>query len=223
MAKQKPKTSKPVIVFDFDGTIADTFVVALNIYYDLAHHKPMPEEDITRLRGMNGMTLMRALNIHPWQLPFWGWRIRRKLAQKINTVELIPGIKAAISQLSSNHQLIIFTSNTAANVEAILERYEMTDYFAGVYGNAGILRKEHALRRLLSRRRLEPGTVWYVGDETRDVEAAHRAGVRCIAVSWGFNTIGALEHHRPDALVFSPEELVDFFKRKDQRVNRESL
>lgn len=49
--------------------------------------------------------------------------------------------------------------------------------------------------------------VWYVGDSVQDVETAHAAGVRCVAVTWGFQDAARLAAENPTALVNSAEEL----------------
>ncbi len=51
--------------------------------------------------------------------------------------------------------------------------------------------------------------VIYVGDETRDIEAAKKINSKVIAVSWGFNTKEALARHNPDFLIHQPSELLD--------------
>lgn len=60
---------------------------------------------------------------------------------------------------------------------------------------------------------MEPETAWYVGDEVRDVEAARGAGMRSIAVSWGFNSEMALRAAHPDYIAASPNELPDLLSR----------
>ena len=49
--------------------------------------------------------------------------------------------------------------------------------------------------------------VFYVCDEVRDIEAARKSGIKSIAVTWGYNTKGALIKENPDFLVNSPDEL----------------
>lgn len=57
--------------------------------------------------------------------------------------------------------------------------------------------------------------VIYVGDETRDIDSAKKAGVKGIAVSWGFNSKKVLAKHHPDALIEHPQELIDILKKMD--------
>ena len=204
-------TTASAIVFDFDGTIADSFMVAVETLFELTHREPLPDEDITRLRAMSTRELLRALHVPLWQVPFLAWRARRKLRGRLASIDLIPGIDDAIRRLSRDHQLFVLSSNSAENVHIFLARFGIAACFADIIGNASPLYKQGPLRRLLRRNRLAAGKVWYVGDETRDVDAARRAGVQVVAVSWGYNDIGALERHHPDALVFTPEELVAQF------------
>jgi len=211
MAKTQSMTIKPVIVFDFDGTLVDTFTLALTIFNHVTRRGPMPDEDISRLRGLSARELMSELHVHFWQIPLLGFRTRRLIAKRLNSIELIPGIEDTVRELSKRYHLFILTSNTASNVRNVLQRFGIADQFVGIYGSAGILHKEHSLRRLLAQNQLKPANVWYVGDEARDVEAAHHVGMPVVAVSWGFNNIAALERHHPDKLVFSPDELVEHF------------
>ena len=57
-----------------------------------------------------------------------------------------------------------------------------------------------------------PGTerakVAYVGDETRDVNAARRVEIQTVAVTWGMNTRRAFEPFEPDYLFDEPGELL---------------
>ena len=48
----------------------------------------------------------------------------------------------------------------------------------------------------------------YVADETRDIEAAKKAKVRIISVTWGFNSREILKKQNPDFLVDRPEEIL---------------
>jgi phosphoglycolate phosphatase len=53
--------------------------------------------------------------------------------------------------------------------------------------------------------------VFYVGDEVRDVLAASEAGVRSVAVSWGYNDRSVLEAARPDFVLDVPNQIIELF------------
>lgn len=105
------------------------------------------------------------------------------------------------------YRLGILTSNLQENVEAFLETEELQDLFEFVRAGITVFGKSRSIRRALRTLDLSPAEVIYLGDETRDIEAAHRSRVWAIAVGWGFNSRSALLKLRPDALVDSPQEI----------------
>ena len=197
---------KPAIILDFDGTIADSFPMVLRIAHELLGQK-LQKDDISRLRGMSGLQLLRALHIPLWRAWFIVAKIRRRMRRQINDIELITGMDAAIGRLAETHTLFVLSSNSSANVRAFLKRHNIDGYFMKIYGGAIPWRKSGSLRRVARQWRLDPAATWYVGDTDLDITAAHRAGLRVAAVAWGFSNVHILEKHQPDLLVFDPEEL----------------
>ena len=53
-----------------------------------------------------------------------------------------------------------------------------------------------------------PAEVWYVGDSTQDVLTAHNAGVKCAAVTWGFQDASRLAAEKPTCLVDTADQLL---------------
>jgi phosphoglycolate phosphatase-like HAD superfamily hydrolase len=53
------------------------------------------------------------------------------------------------------------------------------------------------------------------GDETKDIEAARKIGIKVISVSWGYNSSQALAAEHPDFLIYRPEELLQVLERKE--------
>ena len=64
----------------------------------------------------------------------------------------------------------------------------------------------HAAREL----RLEPGDCCYVGDDLRDVQAAHAAGMRAIAAEYGYGVgdNGGPRNWNADATIAQPKDLI---------------
>ncbi|PSB03825.1 HAD family hydrolase, partial [Merismopedia glauca] len=54
-----------------------------------------------------------------------------------------------------------------------------------------------------------PAKVIYVGDETRDIEAARKSKIKAIAVCWGFNFREILAKYKPDFLIDRPSQLLE--------------
>ena len=208
MVKSKTSTA---IIFDFDGTIADSFLTTIEVIYKATHHKALPNEDISRLRAMNMYQLSRALHIPWWKLFFLTRRVRHLMRDKMSGIGLVPGMDTAIDSLHKEYKLFILSSNSTSNVKAFLRSNEIDTYFSGVFGNANPLSKKGKLTELIERNGLSAQHTWYVGDEARDIKAAKRAGIKSIAVTWGYSNIHRLQAQRPNELIFSPDELIALF------------
>ena len=200
--------AKPAIIFDFDGTIADSLLVTLQILYELVHHKPLPPENIGKLRAHGSLALLRELHIPLWRAIGLLPRVRRRLSKADKTAAPITGVPDAIRELSRSHRLFILSASSRSGIEAFLARHHLQDCFVRIYGNAVAWRKAPYLRQLLHDEALEAEATWYVGDRTWDVRAARAAGIHTAAVTWGFNNARLLKRTHPEVLIFMPVELV---------------
>jgi len=200
-----------VIIFDFDGTIADSFETVLNISNRLAHeygYPPTLQKDIKRLKNLSSREILNQSKVPIWRLPFLLRRLRVELNREIQYLKPIPGIQEALYCLNQHgHRLGIVTSNSKENVIAFLKAHDLEDLFDFVDSGLTLFGKGRVIRRLIRRKHLDPSIVVYVGDETRDIEAAKKINIKGIAVGWGFNSSEALAQTQPDALIFQPGEL----------------
>ncbi|MEN9219349.1 MAG: HAD-IA family hydrolase [Thermostichales cyanobacterium GMQP_bins_62] len=203
----------PVILFDFDGTIADTLTCLWQIGQHLALEAGYPSlPPLEKLRDMHSQEILEVLGIPVVQLPWVVRRLRRELSRRMGEVRLCGGMDRALASLyGQGWTLGIVTSNSSRNVRAFLRQHQMEDWFAVVHSESALLGKSRILRRLV--RQHQWGDVVYVGDETRDVVAAKSAGLPVIAVAWGFNTVAALQAACPQAVALDAEQLLGILNR----------
>jgi phosphoglycolate phosphatase len=64
------------------------------------------------------------------------------------------------------------------------------------------------MKKIIKLERLDKDACIYVGDETRDIEAAHRAKLPIVSVTWGFNSKKILVKYKPDFLANQPNDLL---------------
>lgn len=200
-----------VIIFDFDGTIADTFDAVLTITNRLAielGYKPTSPEDVERLRNLDSREIIKQSGIPFFKLPFLLKRLKVELRQEIQHLKPIAGMQPALRHLrQQGHSLGIVTSNSRENVMAFLETHGLGELFDFTYSGTTLFGKARVIQRLLAQHNLDFRRVIYVGDETRDIEAARNIPIQVIAVSWGFNSKDALARQNPDFLIDRPEDL----------------
>ncbi len=202
-----------VIIFDFDGTIADSFEVVLRIANQLAAEFGYPTtdaDDIDRLKNLSSREIVRQSQVPPLKLPFLLRRLRGELNREICQLKPIPGMQAALLELQQQgNRLGIVTSNSCENVNAFLEAQDLHGIFDFVGSGLALFGKGRVIRRILKQQEVSPNDVIYVGDETRDIEAARKIGIKVISVSWGFNSSQALAAENPDFLIHQPHELLN--------------
>lgn len=205
------------VIFDFDGTIADTFVASIRIFEKLSRKaEPYSEADIVRLRGLTALRVVRELRIRPWRVPWLMVRGRAMMRREIETILVFDGIEDLLKELQkAGAEMYIISSNSPGNISQLLHKRGLDKYFTRVYGNVGLFGKAKMLRRVIARNKLDVQSTYYVGDEGRDIEAAKRVGVKSIAVSWGFNSAELLQKHHPYALVESPQALAALLTKPD--------
>jgi phosphoglycolate phosphatase len=203
-------SSKPYLLFDFDGTIADSLPHLIATYHNLAAKyqlKEVTDQEILAWRSKNAFEILRLTGVSVFKVLPLIAEGKRLFGQRIADIRPIPGIIEALQQLSRTHQLGIITSNSTENVEAFLARHRLT-MFQFIRSDKTVFGKADIIKKVLSEYAIAPTDAVYVGDEIRDIHAARRSGIPCISVSWGLNTRESLLHHKPNHIVDSPAELV---------------
>jgi phosphoglycolate phosphatase-like HAD superfamily hydrolase len=197
------------IIFDFDGTLADTLGVTIKIFEKLLRKgEPMPAEEVERLRGLPVWRVGMELRIRPWKVPYLLARGRAKMRREMKYVEIFPGMAETVRQLNADgHKLYILSSNSVHNIRPFLKRYKLSNEFIKVVGGAGVFGKRRLLKRTVRRYGFNPEQTYYVGDEIRDIDAARHAGIKVIVVTGGYNNEKALRGHDPDFVAKQPADI----------------
>lgn len=201
------------LIFDFDGTLADSFELALDIARDLTDLERFDAQDIARLRGMPPAKVIRELGIPLTKLPRIVIKGRHMMHERIGEVHPFPGVPDAVRSLhAAGYHMLVMSSNSEQNVRTFLRANELESYFDGVYGGVALFNKASALRKVIKRNQLALDDCFYIGDEVRDVIAATKVAVEPVAVAWGYRTATALEKYHPYALAKKPTDLLTIFK-----------
>ncbi len=200
------------IIFDFDGTVADTFDTIVEISNRLAlefGYKQAAPDEIEQIKNLSSREIIRQSGVSIFKLPFILKRLKNELNNEIHRLAPLPGIREALQDLKmQGYRLGIITSNDRENVTLFLEKNQLKELFEFVYSGATIFGKSRVIDRFLKQNHLAPEEVIYVGDETRDIEAAKRSKIKMISVSWGFNSKTVLAKHNPDFLIHHPNQLI---------------
>lgn len=198
------------ILFDFDGTIADSLFAFVNCMNKLAFEYGYEQiQDVTPLRDKEASQIFREdLGISLISLPGYIKKLKEILRLEMQNVSIFDGIKEVIEKLSKKYTLGILTSNSNEIVKEILEKKEIqcVDF---IVSDSSIFGKDKVIKRVLDKYNLKKDEVIYIGDETRDLDACRKVDVKIACVTWGFNSREALIKKQPDFLI---DKIEDFFE-----------
>ncbi len=209
---------KTLLIFDFDGTIANTLEVAVDIANELSVEFGFPsitKDEFVELRGKSIPELLRMSGLSWWQLPSVVRRARDHFKSRLAEVPPVSGMPENLDILRQRGYLLgILTSNTQEGVNAFLDMYNL-QLFEFIHAPDSIFGKAKRLREIQKKYRLAEKQMVMIGDEARDIDAAHKADVDAVAVTWGFHTQQLLEGHHPLHLIDHPDRLLDLFPEKN--------
>ncbi len=191
-----------LLVFDFDGTLANSAGWFRSILPDLAQRFgfrcPDPEE-LEALRHKPPREVMRILKIPGWKLVFIAAYVRKRAA-RAEAFELFGGVPDALRAIAAQGvKIAVVSSNAEGNVRRALGP-ELSGLVASWSCGAGLFGKAKHFRGVLRETKVAPQRALSVGDEIRDIEAAREVGLKTAAVVWGFGLKPALEAANPDFL-----------------------
>jgi phosphoglycolate phosphatase len=199
-------------VFDFDGTIVDSLKAVFEIGNRIAPKygfRQVKEEEIAILKGKGTREVLKAMKISVHKSPFVLAEIRRELSKDMEVLPAVEGIGKALRKLVKNGIRIgILTSNLEGNVKKFLKKNDL-DFFDFIYSGSSHFGKDKVIRKMLKEKGFDPSRIIYVGDETRDIEACKKCGLRIAAVSWGFNSHEVLKNHGADWVIDRPNQLLN--------------
>jgi phosphoglycolate phosphatase len=197
-----------LIIFDLDGTLADSFAFFVSVHNQLADRhgfRRIAPAEIDALRGRSARDVMRHVRLPRWKLP-WVARSFVRLMRAAD-IPLFAGVGPMLQQLErSGAALALVSSNAADNCRRILGDAHW-QRLVHVECGASILGKRRRIARVLRATGIEPARAIYVGDQITDAEAARAAGVAFGAVAWGYATRASLERLQPAHLFDAVEEL----------------
>lgn len=201
------------VLFDFDGTIADTFTELVAIYNSIAplyNCLQVLPQDIESLRNKRPQDFMRCYKVTKYNLPFMVVKGRKALRDSIRAVKAFENMTEVLHQLKERgYNLGILSSNSIKNITAFLEANNLSQIFDFIYNSKNIFGKSKKIKRIFKEQGLCHNQVLMVGDETRDIEAAHKMKVPVVAVSWGFNSPVILLKMHPTYMINHPAELLE--------------
>lgn len=202
------------VLFDFDGTLADTNDLISDSYlYVLDHYFPgcYSKKDVI---SFNGPPLYDVFHqLYPEKATEMVAMYREfNLAQHDAYIRLFPGVEQGLIRLKKAGKNIgVVSTKQNRTLYRGLNRLGIEKYFDVVLGGDDYERaKPHPEPVLIGLERLkgEPTSTVMIGDNWQDIASANQAGVTSMFVSWSEKKVTDLSPHEPDIVVKDMKDLV---------------
>jgi phosphoglycolate phosphatase len=197
-----------LIMFDFDGVIADSLEDQSRAFVDTLRAHGL-DELATRSAFLDFTETNWFEALAEADLP-------ESVAVEIEEAfaatpipDLFPEMAAVIGRLGAAHPVVVITSSRTADVEAVLDEHGVSGVAEVVGGDV----EPSKTRKIRSARRRYGASreAWYVCDTVGDVHEARAAGAVTVGVAWGWHGEERLLRAEPDQMAQRPADLLDLF------------
>lgn len=209
------------VIFDFDGTVADTGEGILKSlqYSFVAMGDPAP--DLSDLKKFIGPPVYYSYthfyDIAEDKVDLYVKKYRERYREKgIYESKVYDGIKELIYSLKENNIKVGIASSKPENlIYSVADYLEITDLFDVIVGVKSDNSKHSTKAGLITQAMDDMGAdnkskVLMVGDRLFDIDGAHEASIKCCGALWGFGDRAEFEEHKADFIVEKPEDIMDF-------------
>jgi HAD superfamily hydrolase (TIGR01549 family) len=196
------------LIFDFDGTICDSFDLTVKIANEYLVRFKKAKIDPKKFRKIGIEEIIKDYKLNKLQVLIYIYKGRQEISKHIHEFKAFPGLIPVLKKLQKTNTLGIVSSNSKRNIEKFLKLNGMADIFKFVYSSSTLFQKHKKISSAMKKYNLNKKETIYIGDELRDTQAAKKIDLKAIAVSWGFADKNLLKSANPDFLIEKPEELL---------------
>jgi len=222
MTSTAPTKAPRAVLFDLDGTLADTapdLAAAVNWLRTERGLAPTPYSVLrpTASAGARGM-IGAAFGLAPGDDGYeelrvqWFDRYQSNMAVESGLFEGIDALLQGIEDAGMAWGVV--TNKPMRFTDPLIPQIGLAHAGCIVSGDTMPQAKPHPAPLLEGARRLDisPSQCWYVGDDLRDIEAGRAAGMRTVACAWGY--CGAIESSTwgADFLCATPLDLLELLR-----------
>lgn len=210
------------IIFDFDGTLADTHTGIVKTFQETIRQMGLPVPSVERVTSTIGLVLKDGLKAGvdgmTEEQAEKACEIYRRIFPEtaIPCINTFPGIPEFLKSLKDRgFRLAIATSRSHHSLDILTEKLGIRDFFEGLYGAEDIVRHKPApdlALHILKEFKLNASDALVVGDATYDLLMGKGAGCKVCGVTWGNQSIEELQSADPEYIVSTLEELSEIIK-----------
>ncbi|MFA5926055.1 MAG: HAD family hydrolase [Parcubacteria group bacterium] len=187
------------VIFDFDGVIADTFQLNVNISREQKKKFTLKE-----FRDHH--------NGNVWEKPVIQYtkkNLKYGFAEYHSRLDgsLLFPLKDQIKKLAKKHKLFIISSSPERSIEKFLKLVNISKYFEKVLGYYAHQSKVEKFKMIFAKYKVKSEECVFVTDSLGDLREAKKVEVPTIAVTWGYHGKTRLKKGSPDIMIHNFKDL----------------
>jgi phosphoglycolate phosphatase len=199
-----------LLLFDFDGVLVDS----LDLYAEAVARSlerigtPIlkTKEDYLALFDGNYYESLEARGV---DLAAYHEAVKEVIPHiDYDAMKPFNGLIPVLAALAKDHRLAVISSNGYRTIRTMLDTFGFAPYFREILGADFRFSKKEKIAYALEKFAIPRDRAFYIGDTAGDIREARAAGVRSVAVTWGWHSRERLLAAGPDFLVDTPEELL---------------
>ena len=204
------------VIFDFDGTLANTENVIFRVYNEIAKkygYKEITHDYIDELKHQPIHNIIKDLGV-PYLKVFSlikkGQKLMKEYHKSMDPYE--EDLKETLKILKSKLSYMgIISSNSKKNINTFLknEKIDTMDFII----SSPLFSKEIKINKLKKKLKLKDEDILYVGDEVRDIVSAKKANIDIASVTYGYNTKEYFSSENPTYFIDDLKELFNIIEK----------
>lgn len=214
IARFKPveHNAPPLLLFDYDGVIADSFDVYFHEFTRACSaygfERLNSRDAFLRLFDGNLIAQLIKVGFPMRKLKRLADDFRPQMEKANSRIAPFPGMVEILRTLSACYPVMIITANSSHVVQQFLNANALHE-IKGVLGSDIETSKVKKIRR--ARRNFPGCRAYYIGDTKGDMLEARRAGAIPVAAGWGWHDRERLASAHPNYIIEAQEDLLTFF------------
>lgn len=198
---------KRLLLFDFDGVIADTFHIMHSLAKKLCVYVTESEYRKRFDGDFHGIEKELASVDHgdkcDHTLDWWSYYV----PAFHGGARPFAGMPEIVEQLGKTYPLFIVSSCRNALIEDFFQKNQLRGAVQGIFGVDVNPKKSEKFEMICAGESVTPADCIFVTDTLGDINEAASVGLSSIGVTWGFQDRATLSRGNPFAIVDSPREL----------------
>lgn len=194
-----------MIVFDFDGVVADSLVICrLACIYAARRQGASLRLPDNPFSVLDPLTFSAFANLHEFEPTRFTADVGNAIALH-SVAPVFAGMTDTWQALARHHEIVVLSASAERVIRRFLESHGLSELVAKVIGGDAGGTKTAWLTHLSKAQAV--GTVVMVGDAASDFDAARLAGLPFVGVGWGWQSAARLRARGASLVAMAPSEL----------------